>query len=354
MGSAVKRYGYFLLGVLVLVLGACTPPAGPTPVPGDGETPAVSTPDVETPTASPEPPSPADPLTGTGWILESFGPVEAVEPVIAGTTVTLEFGGDHLAGGMGGCNAYETTYEVRGNRLSFGDITSTLIACEAVGVMDQESRYFQALQAAGEFELAGGRLQIGYDNGQGLLNFVRAGTQATQTPGPPAGVLCSDTTAASDPDWKMCRSLAFGFEVQYPPEGQLVDQSEQSARIDLPFTPGTNLAEKYLEITAAETGEACSSPFSAGYTPGTTPAEPVQLNDLEFIKETGQEGAAGSIYDWVAYSTGRDSLCVSLGFVLRAGNPDAYSTPPPLYDKVAESEVFEEIVKTFQWQETKP
>ena len=354
MVAVVKRLIYLFSGILVLAVGACTPPAGPAPEPGNGETPSVATPGVGTPSVTIEAPGPEDPLANTQWVLESFGPAEAVEPVIEGITIRLEFGDDNLAGGTGGCNAYGAPYEVRENLLSFGEITSTLIACEDEGVMQQEQRYFQALGAAGEFELAEDRLKIWYDDGQGVLNFITPGAPATQTPEPASDVLCSGTAAVTGSDWKLCLSQKYGFEVQYPREGELVVQSAQSARIDLPFTPDTNLTEKYLEITATETGETCSSPLAEGYAPGTIPAEPVQLNDLEFIKETGQEGAAGSIYNWVAYSISQDGLCTSLSFVLRSSNPGAYSTPPPIYDMEEESEIFEQIVSTFRWLETTP
>jgi heat shock protein HslJ len=62
---------------------------------------------------------------------------------------------------------------VDGGKLSFGQITSTLMACADEGVMDQEQRYFQALQNAGEFTLDGDRLTVLYDDGQGALNFVK-------------------------------------------------------------------------------------------------------------------------------------------------------------------------------------
>jgi heat shock protein HslJ len=317
------------------------------------ETPDPVTPGAETPTPSPGAPAPEDPLANTQWTLESFGPVDAVEPVVEGSTVTLEFGEGGQAGGTGGCNSYGTTYEVNGNQITFGDITSTLILCEAAGVMDQEGSYFQALQAASQFELANDRLQIEY-GGEGLLSFVRSGAQATGSPEPGTGVLCSEVTTMTGSDWNLCRSETHGFEVGFPPEGELVDQSPQSARIDLPFTPGTNLLEKYLEITATETDETCTSPLAAGFEPGTIPTETVQVDDLEFTRETGHEGAAGSIYEWVAYSIDQDGLCISLGFVLRSSNPDVFSTPPPLFDSTAESEIFEEIVGTFRWLEPAP
>jgi hypothetical protein len=73
------------------------------------------------------------------------------------------------------------------------------------------------------------------------------------------------------------------------------------------------------------------------------------INGITFLKETGEDGTAGHINKWTAYSTTRGNACVSLDFVLRAANPGVFTTPPPLYDEVAESLVFGQIVSTFQW-----
>jgi heat shock protein HslJ len=120
-----------------------------------------------------ETPGSADPLAGSQWNLESFDPIGSETPVVEGSTVTLEFGAGGQAGGSGGCNRYTAGYQVDGDKLSFGQIASTLMACTDEGVMDQEQRYFRALQNAGEFNQDGDRLTILYDDGQGALIFVK-------------------------------------------------------------------------------------------------------------------------------------------------------------------------------------
>ena len=59
-------------------------------------------------------------------------------------------------------------------RLSFNEINRTLMACQQEGIDQQEQNYLQALETAGNFELAGDYLTIGYDNGQGVLNWVKS------------------------------------------------------------------------------------------------------------------------------------------------------------------------------------
>jgi heat shock protein HslJ len=345
-----KKYFVYLLFCMVFLLAACAPVIGPQP--GPTNTPGAAPPPSQTAT-----PGAGEALAGTNWTLVSYGAPGAETPVIPGTTVTLEFGPGGQAGGSGGCNSYGAPYEVQGNVLSFGQLTSTLIACEGEGTGEQETLFFQALDNAGRFELAGDRLAIWYNAEQGRLNFVMSGTipdtpvpetqtAETQTAGHP---LCTSPELLQGTDWQLCRSRAFGFEIQFPPEGMLTDQTETTARIDLPFTPGTNLTEKYLEIAARQGFQPCSSPLAEGFAPGSIPTETVEINGVEFIKESAQEGAAGSIFEWAAYSTSRADLCFSLSFVLHSTNPEMEATPPPLFDKEAEMQVFEEIVRTFRW-----
>ncbi len=130
------------------------------------------------------------------------------------------------------------------------------------------------------------------------------------------------------------------------------DQPEH-ARIDLPFQPDTTLQEKYLEIDVnpVPADGACTSPFAAGYAPEAIQRETVDVDGKTFTRESGSEGAAGSTYQWVAYSTVRGQECASLTFILHATNAANYEVPPPEYEAQAESAKFEQIVSTFQWLE---
>jgi len=80
----------------------------------------------------------------------------------------------------------------------------------------------------------------------------------------------------------------------------------------------------------------------------------VVINGISFLKQTGQDGTAGHINKWVAYSTLENNVCVSLDFILRAVNPGVFETPPPLYDEAAESTVFGQIVETYIWLSQTP
>jgi len=117
----------------------------------------------------------------------------------------------------------------------------------------------------------------------------------------------------------------------------------------LPITSGTNLTEKYLDMTVFENVVTCTSPLTQGYAPGSFTSQPVTINGIQFVKESGQDAGAGQIYDWVAYSTTKGTACISMSFVLHSTNPSNYPVPPPVYNKDAESAVFTDIISTFGW-----
>jgi putative lipoprotein len=64
-------------------------------------------------------------------------------PVIAGTTVSLEFRDGRLTG-SGSCNRFNASYTDEDGRLTIGMAAATRKACEAT-LMEQEQRFFQAL-----------------------------------------------------------------------------------------------------------------------------------------------------------------------------------------------------------------
>jgi len=175
-----------------------------------------------------------------------------------------------------------------------------------------------------------------------VLDIVVSDVIATPT-GPTPTPIGTPTLPASD--WLTYINPKYGFQFNYPKEGTFGGgMNDNYARIDLPFVQGTNLSAKYLEVIVAENATTCQSPL-----PTNQPSETVTINGISFLKQTGAEGAAGSLYQWVAYSTLRDNVCVSLDFILRSHDPGNFSTPPPVFDFAAESAVFGQIVSTYTW-----
>lgn len=82
-------------------------------------------------------------LAHTEWLLEDLGGRGVVDNV----QTTIRFEEDDRITGSGGCNRYFADIEQEGDRLSIGTIGSTQMMCPPA-IMDQEDRYFQALNSA--------------------------------------------------------------------------------------------------------------------------------------------------------------------------------------------------------------
>ena len=174
----------------------------------------------------------------------------------------------------------------------------------------------------------------------------------TSTPSPTLPSYTATPTSTAN-DWLTFTNQTYGFQFQIPPQGSVVGGGDDNfARIDLPFAQGTNLTEKYLEVVVVENVDPCQSPLATQSMPETS--ENVTINGITFLEQTGQDGTAGHINKWIAYTTFRDNACVSLDFILRAVNPGVYTTPPPLYDEAVETAVFEQVVSTYAWLAATP
>jgi hypothetical protein len=73
-------------------------------------------------------------------------------------------------------------------------------------------------------------------------------------------------------DWLTYTNSQYGFQFKYPSQAQIVDQSASSVKMNLPFMAGTNLTEKYLQMSVNENANPCQSPLSPyqrGFIPQT-------------------------------------------------------------------------------------
>lgn len=174
-----------LLVSITLFLSACMPIQ-------PGMTPPATTMPAEPTTNS---------LVNTQWQLTSFGGPNAETPVTGDKALTLEFRPGGQVGGSGGCNSFGGKYQVQGNTLSISQIVSTMMACVTQGVMEQEQRYFQALQAAQTFELTTDHLTLHAASGQETLNFVVVSSTptASETPTITGTVGSTATLMPSEP-----------------------------------------------------------------------------------------------------------------------------------------------------------
>lgn len=93
------------------------------------------------------------------WKLTAYGPPDSLTPAVSDADATLTFGDDRTVSGSGGCNSLGGEYEVDGQQIAFGDITSTLMACDDAR-MAQESAVTQVLSGTADFEIEGQTLTL--------------------------------------------------------------------------------------------------------------------------------------------------------------------------------------------------
>ncbi len=165
---------------------------------------------------------------------------------------------------------------------------------------------------------------------------------ATTTPATATTSPTATSTQSTTANWNTYQNATYGFSFKFPPGSVISSQTDTAGRIFLPITSGTNLIEKYIDVTAVEGANPCDSPAGNPATSGN-----VTINGRTFLKETGTGVATGNIFDWVAYSLTNNNACVSLTFVLHSGELGNYTTPPAEFNKAAESAVFDTIMDTF-------
>jgi heat shock protein HslJ len=308
---------------------APAPTAEPTKEPAGGSETGATQEPTEQPTEQPTEAPGSNDLAGTSWTLTE---INGSAPV-AGTHFSLTFADTDLSGTA--CNGFGAPYTASGGNLTVGEIIHTMMACTGPeGIMGQETAYLGALSAAIHYTLAGNQLTLGSEADPSTLVFT-AGMPET----------------GSEPEgWPVYRNETFGFEIGYPEGGANPPTgNDTSMRIDLPFTAGTNLQEKYLQIDASSGATECASPLTAGYAPGALTPESVTIGGLDWTKVSGSDAGAGNYYDFTAYTTTQGDTCVSLSFMLHSTAAQNYTPPLQEFDRDAESAIFEQIVATFHW-----
>jgi len=86
-------------------------------------------------------------LANSEWLLKDLGDSEAIDNVKA----TLAFAEGGKVSGNGSCNRFFGSATIEGDRIKFGPLGATRMACQEA-VMNQETKYLNALQATERFE----------------------------------------------------------------------------------------------------------------------------------------------------------------------------------------------------------
>jgi heat shock protein HslJ len=102
-------------------------------------------------------------LEGTTWELVTMDE----QFPLTGSSITLSFE-DGQMGGSAGCNSYGGSYEVDGDSIKPGELMSTMMYCQAEGVMDQETAYLNFLSKVRSYAIIDGTLYLSQPDGRQL------------------------------------------------------------------------------------------------------------------------------------------------------------------------------------------
>ena len=124
-----------------------------------------------------EEPSASTSLLGA-WTLTAYGPAGAPTPAVVGTQAGLTFNEDGTVNGNSGCNGLGGDYTVEGDQITFGEFVSTLMACDAP-IMMQEDAVKKVMTGTAEYRIEGNTLTI--TNNDNVLILTR-GTSTIPEP----------------------------------------------------------------------------------------------------------------------------------------------------------------------------
>jgi len=97
------------------------------------------------------------------WKLAAYGSADAPTPAVADAEAELTFNEDGTVAGNSGCNGFGGDYTVEGDQVTFGQIVSTLMACEDPR-MTQEDAVHQVLTDTATFKIESNTLTLMNNN----------------------------------------------------------------------------------------------------------------------------------------------------------------------------------------------
>jgi hypothetical protein len=153
------------------------------------------------------------------------------------------------------------------------------------------------------------------------------------------------TNSEKTSDWKIYKSVSGGYEISYPAETKITTEKNNEVKISLlPLTKNPAISDKYILIKTikANNVQECSNPLSTR----VIEKKEVTINNIKFTKETGSEGAAGSTYNSLSYSTLRNnSSCWSISLVVRSNTSSKVNMEE-------ETNILDRMLLTLKFQKT--
>lgn len=114
-------------------------------------------------------------LDATSWTMTSYRDSQGnLTAILPDTIVTADFQADQVSGNVT-CNNYSGTYQTTGNKITIGPLATTMRECVGPdGIMEQETAFLMAMEAAAQYEIKGDTLEMLDDQGAIILVFKRS------------------------------------------------------------------------------------------------------------------------------------------------------------------------------------
>jgi heat shock protein HslJ len=93
------------------------------------------------------------------WKLTSYGPTGSPVPAVEDSEAGLTFNEDGTVAGNSGCNGFGGNYTVEGDRVTFSEIVSTLMACDEP-IMSQEEAVLKVMTDSAAYTVEGNTLTL--------------------------------------------------------------------------------------------------------------------------------------------------------------------------------------------------
>lgn len=136
------------------------------------------------------------------WLAADIGGAAVAD----GVQTTLDIAADGAVSGSGGCNRYGGTADITGSSISFGPLAATRMACPPAQ-MDQETKFFDALERARSWKIAGSNLLLLGSDGTAVVRLNPAqGAASIIIPLPNAQAVDGNKVACA------CRDIAADVE----------------------------------------------------------------------------------------------------------------------------------------------
>lgn len=135
------------------------------------------------------------------------------------------------------------------------------------------------------------------------------------------------------------------FSFEYPQNASL-DKAGEHPKITFVLEKDkTNLGEKFMEIMVKQGNATCPD---KGEMPEDSKPTHVSIKGVNYQKWAFSDAGAGNIYEIEEYVTQKEGFCICFRFVFHSSNPDNYDSPPPVFDRKAESTMIIPILESMK------